>query len=158
MIDLSSGNGWFFIFCVLCILVFTARQAEAQNIFSEWDEDQDDRLSGEEFESNFSESDYYAFDDWDTNQDAALDENEFTRGIYNSWDTNMDDVLDEDEWDGDNFLEMDDEQRFDAFDQNQDAVIDEDEYSIGMFDAYDMNDDDYLDEDEIGDSSALDNF
>lgn len=64
--------------------------------FAEWDEDGDEALSEEEFDSWWEEEQLLA--EWDSDGNETLSEEEFTSGLVLRWDSNSDEVLDQDEW------------------------------------------------------------
>lgn len=92
-----------------------------------WDEDDDDRLSDDEFAIALDGTRAWA--DWDLDGDGYLDEDE--------WDAATGDA----EW-------SDDWGNFGDWDADDDLRLTEDEWAGGFWDVFDDNDDDWVDENE----------
>lgn len=87
-------------------------------LFEDWDADNDNMLSQNEF--GFGETEW--FDTWDVNDDQMLNEDEYYGGTYETWDTNDDSLLDEDEYYGG---------LYNAWDTDDSGYIEETEYTTG---------------------------
>lgn len=94
-------------------------------------------------------NDRYAFDDWDDDANELVSENEFNStfdeiGYYDDWDLDNDDMLDETEWQtGINTYysdyDVDAYGDFDDWNANDDEFLDEDEFRTGTFTVWDMD-------------------
>ncbi|ARS35625.1 hypothetical protein [Pontibacter actiniarum] len=145
-------------------VVATNEVEEDAGVMDNWDTDR--------FNTTFASNNRYG--DWDENDDELLDENEFNSGFYDTWDQNDDELIDENEWStatrdygmaDQNWSEWDansdnnlDENEFrtgfansnyyNDWDADRDKMINEREYSDGVFSAWDQNDDNMLDNNE----------
>ena len=141
--------------------------------FADFDTNNDGMLDNTEvtgiYENNFEE--------WDTNDDDVLSQDEFNTTTFSLTDMNDDDGIDEAEWnDGyssffgnwneDDFATFDedsdgwldptewnnafaDSEWFGTFDANADDSLDEDEWDTGLFNDWDTDDNEEIDEDEF---------
>lgn len=73
--------------------------------YDEWDKNDDDHLSREEFLVGFRKSGL--FDNWDFNEDGVLDAHELGEGMYITWDYDDNNYVDLDEVGGYWFREDD---------------------------------------------------
>lgn len=74
----------------LFIFLFTIINAAQSDTFSEWDQNNNDKLSKTEFRENFSAEHYSA---WDTNSDEQLTQEEYYKAIFMVLDENNDHQL-----------------------------------------------------------------
>ncbi|AKD05193.1 hypothetical protein POKO110462_21740 [Pontibacter korlensis] len=116
------------------------------NYYDEWDEDNDEKLTEEEFYTSF-------YTIWDQDDNNEINEQEWTTatndfGIQNqswsSWDANGDGKLEEEEF----RKSMTSTNLHQSWDKNQDKMIDEQEYTSGVFALWDDNGDGSLGGDE----------
>lgn len=148
--------------------------------FTDWNENQDDEITEDEFGTAFGE--YGNFNEWDQDASGGLDETEFSGGVFENWNENNDDVWEEDEWntwtetwfgdeadygtwddwdaDANNELTQTEfEEGFGEYgnygewDANTDNQVGETEFSEGVFDLWDEDDSAGINENEWNTSS-----
>lgn len=124
--------------------------------YEDWDRDDDNFIDENEFETAFTETNYYQ--GWDEDDDDLLDENELYEGTFDALDTDNDNYLDEDEWNTMNKYFTDAgynlEDDFEAWDDDDDELVAMDEYTTNLgetdvFTDWDADDDNFVDEDEL---------
>ena len=67
-----------------------------ENNFTDFDEDENQRLSPEEWTNIFGDSQW--FETYDTDGNTIVTENEWNLGLFGNWDQNTDNLIDEDEF------------------------------------------------------------
>ena len=91
------------------------------------------------------------FDEWDADDDGYLDEDEFTANVawFSTYDEDGDGYLNPEEFSavGEDFANVDD---FDAYDLNGDRLVTVDEFNSKLFDDLDEDEDGLLSEDDWG--------
>lgn len=134
----------------------------------EWNEGWNTHV-GEDLDENL-------YSEWDENDDSSLDETEFTSGFYGYYDENDDSFLDEDEFSGlakSNYYNamagesegLSEDQinedwdiyfprgaygfNFTQWDADGDGIINEGEFSTNLFGAWDEDDNDLIEESEF---------
>ena len=87
----------------LVLGLFTVSPLAAAEL-RDWDADNDNRLTQEEFNAGLEDAG--AFEDWDANDDGLLDKDEFGEGAYETYDANDDGFIDENEWEEEGSLDF----------------------------------------------------
>lgn len=92
------------------------------------------------------------FDDWDADDDDALSEEEFSDNVdwFESYDENDDGVLTEAEYQTGFAEDFGKASDFDTYDTDGNGEITEEEFNTGLFEDLDQDDDDLIGEDEWG--------
>ena len=143
----------------------------AEEEFNEWDTDDDNQWTEDEFGTAFENAGL--FDEWDTDDDDFLTDEEFSVGFYTVYDVDDDDKWSKEEFDTWNTA-LGKNYDYSIWDTNDDGVVDsgefeeavreagiyadydsdkdglyiEDEVTKAVFSTWDVDDDDYLDYDE----------
>ena len=143
----------------------------AEEKFNEWDIDEDNQWTEDEFGTAFGDAGL--FDEWDMDDDDFLTDDEFGEGFYTIYDVDDDDTWSKEEFDtwatalGKDFnysiWDTNDDGVVDAgefseavkeagiykdYDSDNDGLYIEDEVTKVFFDTWDVDDDDFLDYDE----------
>ena len=151
-------------------------QKVVEALVDNWDRDQDDRLSRQEYAQVIKEARLFAL--WDRNDDNNLDKREFAGGLFSMWDADDDGLLSsrqynayrdawfEEETRLPDFGALDADQNgsltrreflqnvridplFDEFDADSDERIEQNEYAEGLFIMSDRDFDGHIEQDEI---------
>lgn len=145
----------------------------SDGIFLNYDKNQDDGITQEEFDEAF---DGEVFADWDKNSDELLDFDEFRDGVFDMHDKDRDSKLSENErntlfddkpgadladWDRDGNKEMDREEfrqifsmktEFTDYDENANGKLEKNEYTKRMYRRMDDNNDGIISRSEFNDT------
>ena len=122
-------------------------------MFEDFDADNDNKISKEEFTSAFTAT---FFEEWDSDKDNRLSDADFMKVSFSMWDTNKDSRLTMEEWHHgyNNFYKMAGNAGYEEMDSDRDSIVIFNEFSRifksdVIFVEWDFNDDNFLDATEF---------
>lgn len=146
---------------ITAFMLTSCGYAQDSDSYNDWDSDNDNKVTQDEFDANMKDSEVYEdWDSWDLDNDNALSENEMGEGLYGSWDANNDDLLDEKEYNKGSvvWLIVEEPSPYSSLDKNNDVYVDYDEFYVlltdkkedkGLFSNWDKDGDGLFDEKEL---------
>lgn len=161
-------------------LIVLGCKKKTELTFFDFDQDNNNEISKEEFTEVFT-SNFY--DDWNKNDDEYLDDEDFYLSVFEIWDADNDNLLSQEEWllgydyyygdyiitdydaidvDGDGFIEyaeytgiLDDTDFYLNWDLDASEYLSDKELAQGVFEKWDINNNGTL---ELNEYSAFDNY